>query len=276
MYSFKRNKVKVHSTAKKNIADLPLAQLSIDFDDAYTRAIAANKSREDAKKLANVEIAKFAQDWGLKNLTWFWPQAVATIATWQYTTVEGRLDPKSLLVLNCKSNHFNKALYRLAMYTKRSELIGTQSSGDNLYYCTLVPIILAAFKKHHNIGYSSWRAEGLELVVEEKLYEAMHQVLEATPQEILAARDIGLTVKSGDRRGQLRPTTSTYMLYGVGTTVLGTLNSLGQIMAAQIWCAHPEKRNKYMILDPENWDQMPEPLIEADPLAQSTAEDLWI
>lgn len=267
MYSFNRSKVTVNTTAKKAIKDLPIAALAQDWDEAYAEAISNGKDKAEAKKLANAKVEEFASKWGMKNLTWFWPQALAHIATWQVDTVEGQYDPKSLLVKNCKEDMFNKGLYRLCMYNKRGDLLGTQSSGDNRFYCALVPLILAAFKKYKGIKYSQWRAQGLELIVEEKLYEAMHGILEASSEDILEARDIGLKIKSGDKIGQLRPTLTTYMLYGVGQTVLAELNSLGQIMYTQIWCAHPANRNEYMVLDPSDWDNMPAPLIEADPIA---------
>jgi hypothetical protein len=34
-------------------------------------------------------------------------------------------------------------------------------------------------------------------------------------------------------------------------------------MLTQIWLAHPQHRSNLMILDPNNWDHMPEPLIAA-------------
>lgn len=35
-------------------------------------------------------------------------------------------------------------------------------------------------------------------------------------------------------------------------------------MLTQVWVAHPSLRNEYMVLDPVNWDQMPEPLIPTE------------
>jgi hypothetical protein len=53
-------------------------------------------------------------------------------------------------------------------------------------------------------------------------------------------------------------------LYGVTHPEFRILPELAQVMLAQIWCAHPENRTKYMILDFKNWDQMPEPLITTE------------
>ena len=35
-------------------------------------------------------------------------------------------------------------------------------------------------------------------------------------------------------------------------------------MVAQIWLAHPKHRCGDMILDPNDWDNMPQPLIDVD------------
>ena len=268
MYSFNRSKTVVHSTAKKSIQDLPIAKMSQDFDLAYSAAIAKGSTKSEAKAEANKVVAAFAATWGIKKHMWFWPQVLAHISNWKVSTVEGQYDPKSLLVNNCKTDNFNKGIYRICMYTKRGDFVDKQSSGDGLFYCALVPLILSAFKKYKDVPYSSWRTDGLELIVEEKLYEAMHQVLEdsVTVDDILEARDKGLEVKSGDKVGQLRSPKTTYMLYGVGNTCIGKLNYLAQAMICQTWCAHPMNRNKYMILDARDWDSMPEAYINDNPV----------
>jgi hypothetical protein len=35
-------------------------------------------------------------------------------------------------------------------------------------------------------------------------------------------------------------------------------------MLTQIWLAHPTIRNEYMVLDPVNWDNVPQPLVSND------------
>jgi hypothetical protein len=35
-------------------------------------------------------------------------------------------------------------------------------------------------------------------------------------------------------------------------------------MVLQTWAAHPQNRNEYMILDPNNWDNIPQPLVSKD------------
>jgi hypothetical protein len=43
-------------------------------------------------------------------------------------------------------------------------------------------------------------------------------------------------------------------------------------MLTQIWVAHPSLRTEYMILNPNNWDLMPPPLVSTDIFKQSPAE----
>jgi len=47
-------------------------------------------------------------------------------------------------------------------------------------------------------------------------------------------------------------------------TELGTVPKLVTTMLTQIWVAHPSLRTEYMILDPNNWDKMPEPLVGSE------------
>jgi len=275
MYSFNRSKTVINTTAKNDIKDLPFAKLSQDYDTAYSIEIAESKDPKLAKAKANAVVKEFATTWGIQNKSWFWPQILAKISTWKLTKVGDKYDPKALLVDNCKNDHYNKGIYRICMYTKRGDFIKTQSSGDGLFYCSLVPLILAAFKKYKNIAYSQWDTGALHLIVEEKLYEAMHQILDpsVSSEDILKARDKGLEIKSGVHAGEMRSVKTTYMLYGVGQTCLGGLNNLGQAMYCQIWCAHPDSRNEYMILNPSDWDDMPEPLISTEIFTDTSSND---
>jgi hypothetical protein len=43
-------------------------------------------------------------------------------------------------------------------------------------------------------------------------------------------------------------------------------------MVLQTWAAHPSNRNDYAILDPNNWDNVPEPLVSKDIFLQNTTQ----
>lgn len=77
-------------------------------------------------------------------------------------------------------------------------------------------------------------------------------------------RTQGLTIKSGARAGTIQKPTSSWCLKGIGDTVLGKAPKLVSTMLTQIWVAHPSVRTNYMVLDPYNWDKMPEPLATAE------------
>jgi hypothetical protein len=100
------------------------------------------------------------------------------------------------------------------------------------------------------------------------------EVPEMTREEILQARTQGLTYKTGSKAGTQRSPLSTFKLYDTTGTKLHKVPELAQTMIAQIWCAHPSNRTKYMVLDPENWDAIPAPLISSDIFGSKPSNDI--
>jgi hypothetical protein len=78
---------------------------------------------------------------------------------------------------------------------------------------------------------------------------------------LLEIRTQGLTQKSGVKAGQMKNPETTWSLTGIQDTEIAHLPKLTQTLLTQIWVAHPVHRNNLMILDPNNWDLMPEPLL---------------
>jgi hypothetical protein len=114
------------------------------------------------------------------------------------------------------------------------------------------------------VAYESWRGlPKLEYVLEPRLLEAV--VVENLPdlgsERLLEIRTQGLTTRSGKSAGQLKAAETTWSLNGISDTELGHLPKLTQSIMTQIWLAHPSHRSNLMILDPKNWDNLPEPLI---------------
>lgn len=168
-----------------------------------------------------------------------------------------------------------RGAFTFVKYAKRGDWIDLQYKDPNSYYCALVPFILAAAKKYKNIKYSQWSRVGLSAIVEPQLCEAM---LVSVPEglnndELLKIREVGMQIKSGKNAGGYRNPLTTHMLWGCQASLVGDLPWLAQIMLTQIWCAHPEARNEYMVLDPRDWDNMPERLISTDILSKPTAEN---
>ena len=155
-------------------------------------------------------------------------------------------------------------LYRFLQFNQRSAWLGGPATKEGKRFCGLVPLILYAHKLYNNTPYSSWSRETLHYVVNSQLAEAM--LCEPPAMSIertLELRDLGLT-----SRGERRSAVTTYMLYNLKGTELDGLNALARIMVLQTWCAHPQNRTKYMVLDPKNWDAMPPPLASSSPFTK--------
>jgi hypothetical protein len=166
-------------------------------------------------------------------------------------------------------NHFKTpemmGLYRFLMLDTRSSYLKKQYTGDARNYCALVPLVLSAFKRYHNIPYSAWARDEIRWVVNPDLCEAMlYEIPEDTEdfsfsdtEKLLELREHGLTWKSGKNIGEAKNPLYTHSLSGMHKTEFKDVPDLAQVMLTQIWCAHPENRTKYMVLNCENWDCIP-------------------
>jgi hypothetical protein len=182
-------------------------------------------------------------------------------------------------------------LYRFLMLDTRGSYLTKQYKGDARNYSALVPLIMSAFKRYHNIPYCAWKRDELKWIVNPELCKAMlfDDMPEAVIREdgflgapgftkdtLLQLRDQGLTWKSGPNVGTLRNALYTHTLYGMQGTVFDEVPDLAQVMLTQIWCAHPENRTKYMVLVPDAWDNIPVSLISPTmfitPVYSSTSE----
>lgn len=195
---------------------------------------------------------------------WILPQALAHIAEhWTPKKVGELYSAKA--TLQDISDPWSRGLWTMLTSVKRSLLVPKQASLDGAPYCGLVPLILAAYKKYHNIRYSEWNRSELKYMVDKHLLDAMLcEVPKLTTDELVQYREIGLTLKTGPKAGQQKPPLSTWRLYNLQDTPLQNLPPLAQTMLCQIWCAHPQLRNEYMVLDPQSWDHMPAPLLVDD------------
>jgi hypothetical protein len=206
---------------------------------------------------------------GLKTKAgWLMPQIAAYIAKMELPRVGGKVNIREFLKLNFAIDDWHKGLYLYLMHSKRGSLIPTQISPEYKNYSALVPLILAPFKRFNGVNYSDWDTPDLKLVVDANLHQAMrcNVVVEATAEEILKVRELGLVVQSGKSAGEARNPSTYHKLYHLQGTPLQDLPWLAQVMAAQIWVAHPVNRTQLMVLDWLNWDSMPEPLITTEVL----------
>lgn len=201
---------------------------------------------------------------------WLLPQLVAYFGTWKLLEhPSGGWDILGMLKHNIGQDPKLQGLWKLSRVT-RSLLLPSQTQHPQ--YAQFTPLILMGLKLYKDVPYQSWQGlKHLEYILEPKLLEAVDLTMEQLQvcvglgsEELLAIRNEGLMNKSGKKAGELKPAESTWALTGIQHTKLGILPKLTQSMLAQIWIAHPTKRTKYMILDPINWDLMPEPLVTSE------------
>ena len=202
---------------------------------------------------------------------WLLPQLLADWAQLPLETEGGVINCKQTLLKHLENDLTRQAQHRVLVYLNRGDILDKQTTEQNRNYSTLVPLIMSAHKKYNGVSYESWRgAKYLELVVPKLLLEAMQsgelygECCGLGPDQLLQIRDEGLMVKSGAAEGQMRSPLTTWQLVGVTHPLVKQLPKLAQTMLTQIWCAHPQQRTEYMILDPQNWDLMPTPLISTE------------
>jgi len=127
-------------------------------------------------------------------------------------------------------------------------------------------------KRMQGIKYETFRSStGLQYLLEPRLLDAV--VLDSTDLEVvdglgsnrlLEIQKQGLTTKTGKTAGSIKPARSTWSLSGLQDTEIAHLPKLTQTILTQCWLAHPELRTPYMMLDLQNWDRMPQPLVTND------------
>ena len=197
--------------------------------------------------------------------TWLLPQLVAWFGNWTLVYNGEQIDGLATIKHNCPDPK-SRAFYMLSRI-KRSLLIATQTK--NPEYATFTPLIMMGQKRMKGLDYESWKnSSGLQYILEPRLFDAM--ILDHKDLEICSSlgsdrlREIqvqGLTTKSGKTAGSMKPAKSTWSLTGIQDTEIGHFPKLTQTIITQCWLAHPELRTPYMILDLENWDNMPKPLM---------------
>lgn len=231
--------------------------------------------KQDIKELPLHELAKknveevqlWCEQHQLSHLNqWTLPQAVAHFGTWSLVKRNGIIDGIETLKQNLGNDLWAQGLWKLTR-VKRSQLLQSQVKAPE--YGALTPLILAGFKRMQNVQYEQWRtATGLEHILEPDLYSAVvledYTCCSLGSDRLLEIRDQGLTIMSGAKIGQSKSAESTWSLTGIKNTELGGIPKLTQTMLTQCWLAHPKHRTHLMILDPQNWDRMPEPLISSE------------
>lgn len=233
----------------------------------------------EINSMTTVELEEFCEAEKLSHFHgWLLPQMVAHFGSWQlqYTHAKN-IDVLATLKHNVGTDPKLQGIWKLSR-VKRSLLIPVMSKAPE--YGTLTPLILMGLKRMQNIPYSSWRMlPNLEYVLEPRLYEALDLgiddlvvCLNLGSERLLELRNQGLMQQSGAKAGHLKKPESTWSLTGMAGTEIAHLPKLTQTMLTQIWLAHPSLRTPYMILDPNNWDNLPAPLLTPEIFKAPEAE----
>jgi hypothetical protein len=199
--------------------------------------------------------------------SWMLPQIVAYYATWQPVKTGDKIDAMRTAKHNIQTP-WQIGLWRVVTQLKRGSLVKLQSRPEYANYSALVPLILCAQKKYNGVPYSAWDLQESSPVVDESLLEAMlwrdDDVYNLGSERVLEIRTQGLTIKSGEKMGQVQRPTSTWCLKGIKDTEYASVPALAATMLSQIWVAHPTLRSEYMVLDPYDWDRMPPPIVTTE------------
>lgn len=190
--------------------------------------------------------------------SWLLPQTLAMIArcTSLVRNENGLINAQATMEANMDLDGLGPevtgAIYRYLITEPRGNIIGTAS--EYMEYCALVPLYMSAFKKYKDIPYSEWDKTNLEYTIDKGLLEAM---LAFVPAEI--TDDMLIEYRTHNTYNNL-PAHKTTAIKATKEPMFDSLPRLAKIMLCQVWVAHPSRRNKYMILAPYDWDDMPEPL----------------
>lgn len=202
------------------------------------------------------------------------PELISLIGSWHVT----RNEAGKISALQFCKDHFNTpermGMHRLLTLNAKSSILPKQYSGAGKEFCALVPLIPYAIRKAKELKYSEWDRSEIHYVTHTLLTEAM--LWEPDPEfevpsneQLLHDRMEALMVKSGPKVGTYRNPVSAYKLWGTNGTCYEKMPEYVAIMYSQIWCAHPDNRTKYMVLDPLNWDNVPVALVDPNAIKAS-------
>lgn len=195
---------------------------------------------------------KFHQD--------FYPQLLAEVAQWDLNPKRDILTQLKTILAdsrNCGIYFFCTSLIRCLPVQHEQAL-----------YSSATPLMLLAYKLYGDTKYEMWRDNPTLDWITGQLFETITLDLDLTKNRLVELREIGLTIKSGQKSGQKKDSRTTYGLSGLNKTELGQLNTFSQMMLCQTWCYHPAKRHNLMITDPQNWDEPAEALIQDEVFAE--------
>lgn len=127
-------------------------------------------------------------------------------------------------------------------------------------FSRLVPIMLATMKQLHNINYEDWDFSdpAMEFMMNKDLFETIQfRDKDFSEVDITALTEAVLTVKTTGKVYSATQYPSSKNVWVTDEINVSATKPLA-LMLTKVWVASPGIRTKYMVLDPNNWDYMPE------------------
>ena len=138
--------------------------------------------------------------------------------------------------------------------------LNVKSQAEHPTFSTAVPYVLYAHKLHNSTSYESWRGlQRLPDLVNPYLKPLV--LFDGEVPSYGAEELLELRLKAIVRAGSVQNATA-WTLVRTGDADFDALPQCIRRMLLQSWMHNVQNRNKYMINDPNNWDNMP-PVIDA-------------
>lgn len=271
-------------TVEQELRTIPFNTLAKEYGTVVTQNNLDWSTHLSSKNnwLIDNNIKQIGQDW-------LYPKLLTHFATFKTNaSAEGKIDCLKYLKDNLDFNDpWNKGLILFMKIDKRSLTLQVQNRGSGLQYSSLVPLIMSAHKKYDNIPYTRWDYHTMKYIVNPSLLEAMswwhdHPIDNdhddfyndwgISRNDLRELRIEALTYKSGDKKGQVKDPKSTYTVNSTSNPIFASMPTLTRIMAVQTWCAHPDNRHQYMVLNTNDWDKIPEELVTANIFKSETSK----
>lgn len=208
-----------------------------------------------------------------QKLNWFGQQFMAYFGTWTPVKIDGKYCPEATYTFNVveRQDLFGLGSVLLAK-SMRSSFFKDAPKGNQQYKScinSLVPVVLAGFKRYQGIPYMQWDLSKIEFFENSEIQGLVGcRDPKLQQADVLALRNAALTPKTGARAGIPANPATCANLYHLTGTALGHLPKLAKYIILQTWAAHPQNRDMYAILDLEDWDSVPEPLTGTDLFVQ--------
>ncbi len=204
-----------------------------------------------------------------QKLSWFGIQLLAYFGSWTPVKVGDKYCPEATLESNvvAKKDLFALGSILLAK-TSRAEFFKDAPKGNQQYKNSinpLVPIVLGGQKKYNGINYMEWDLSKVGRLENTDISNLVGvKAPNLSEAEILELRNKALTPLTGPRAGKSNNPATAATLFHLNESSIGHLPRLARYIVLQTWAAHPTNRDKYAILDLENWDNVPEAIAGRD------------